>query len=69
MRVFPSALAHNTLRDLAMVPLATAHSTTAAQLQKSRLSQKYQAVALAVKEAPQITATLQLLTEKDMLQD
>lgn len=69
MRVFPAALAHNTLRDLAIVPLATAHSTTAAQLQKFKLSQQYQALALAVKEAPQITATLQLLNKKDMPQD
>ncbi|CAK7313290.1 hypothetical protein VULLAG_LOCUS17414 [Vulpes lagopus] len=60
-------------KHLAMVTLGTVHSITAAYhgLQKSRLSQKYQMleVPLAVKEASQITATPQLLSENDLPQD
>lgn len=56
-----------------MVTLGTVHSIIAAYrgLQKSRLSQKYQMleVPLAVKEASQITATPQLLSENDLPQD
>ncbi|KAF3812786.1 hypothetical protein GH733_019149 [Mirounga leonina] len=63
------ALSRHTLKDLAMVTLATAHSVTAAccGLQKSRMSQML-AVPLAVKEASQTTATPQLLSEKDLPQ-
>lgn len=71
MRVCPSALACNIFRDLAMVPLATTHSTTVASTAEVHAIPEVQMVTvpLAVKEAPQTTATPQLLSEKDLPQE
>lgn len=54
-----------------MVPLATTHSTTVASTAEVHAIPEVQMVTvpLAVKEAPQTTATPQLLSEKDLPQE